>query len=66
MNIQSLDQERKGRKSCGQCISCYRQDDCGMCRACREMKKFGGPGRTKDKCHQRRCLKFKVLFCVLQ
>lgn len=52
-------QERKGRKSCGQCANCYRHDDCGVCRACREMKKFGGPGRTKDKCHQRRCLKFK-------
>ena len=29
--------------------------DCGKCAACRDMVKFGGTGRAKQACHQRRC-----------
>ena len=29
--------------------------DCGKCVACRDMVKFGGSGRAKQACHQRRC-----------
>ena len=29
--------------------------DCGKCVACRDMVKFGGTGRAKQACQQRRC-----------
>ena len=29
--------------------------DCGVCNFCKDMKKFGGPGRLKKACIQRKC-----------
>ncbi|CAI9739711.1 DNA (cytosine-5)-methyltransferase 1-like [Octopus vulgaris] len=42
------------RKRCGICEVCQ-QPDCGKCNACRDMIKFGGSGRSKQCCVQRRC-----------
>ena len=45
-------QNRKNRcKKCSQCI----RDDCGQCEFCKDMKKFGGPGRKKQACLDRNC-----------
>ncbi|UYV62934.1 DNMT1 [Cordylochernes scorpioides] len=43
---------RKGR--CGVCEPCQ-QPDCGNCKFCRDMVKFGGSGRSKQACLKRRC-----------
>lgn len=40
--------EREGKKTskrCGQCMGCYRTDDCGRCENCKDMKKYGGSNR---------------------
>ena len=44
--------KRRGR--CGVCETCQ-QPDCGECKACRDMRKFGGTGRAKQCCINRRC-----------
>ncbi|KAH7957108.1 hypothetical protein HPB52_015343 [Rhipicephalus sanguineus] len=43
------------RKRCGVCEACQ-SADCGKCRACKDMVKFGGTGRQKQCCLERRCL----------
>lgn len=40
---------------CGSCMGCFRVEDCGRCSMCRDMRKFGGPGRHKGKCLARVC-----------
>ncbi|XP_065189902.1 uncharacterized protein LOC135820787 isoform X3 [Sycon ciliatum] len=40
---------------CRNCKNCCRTD-CGDCRHCKDMPKFGGEGRGKQSCLQRRCL----------
>ena len=40
---------------CGVCEQCNRSD-CGQCRNCRDMTKFGGSGRSKQACVERKCL----------
>jgi len=44
----------KRKKRCGVCDVCQ-QADCGSCRACKDMVKFGGSGRAKQCCINRRC-----------
>ena len=41
----------------GECEGCLREGDCGHCRFCKDMRKFGGPGRLKQKCIKRQCHK---------
>lgn len=41
------------RKRCGVCEVCQ-QPDCGKCKSCRDMVKFGGTGRKKQCCEGRR------------
>ncbi|XP_053320799.1 DNA (cytosine-5)-methyltransferase 1 isoform X2 [Spea bombifrons] len=48
------DKENAKRRRCGVCEVCQ-QPDCGKCKACQDMVKFGGSGRTKQACTQRRC-----------
>ncbi|KAH8038928.1 hypothetical protein HPB51_004040 [Rhipicephalus microplus] len=43
------------RKRCGVCEACQ-SADCGKCKACKDMVKFGGTGRQKQCCVERRCL----------
>ncbi|KAF2360331.1 S-adenosyl-L-methionine-dependent methyltransferase [Trinorchestia longiramus] len=42
------------RMRCGVCEACLRQD-CGECSNCKNMIKFGGSGRAKQCCKERRC-----------
>eukprot|EP00794_Sanderia_malayensis_P014173 gene14173-15652_t len=46
---------RKRRLRCGGCEGCTR-DNCGECKYCLDMPKFGGPGRMKQSCIFRICL----------
>ena len=43
-----------------ECTGCLR-DDCGDCKFCADMPKFGGPGRKKKRCIHRQCLIEKQL-----
>ncbi|XP_039268150.2 uncharacterized protein LOC120343106 [Styela clava] len=43
------------RKRCRQCTGCL-TNNCGMCDACKNMKKFGGDGSKKQSCVLRRCV----------
>ncbi|KAH9507553.1 DNA (cytosine-5)-methyltransferase 1 [Bulinus truncatus] len=52
---QIIDEVVKAKKKrCGVCEVCQ-QPDCGKCAACRDMTKFGGTGRAKQACKERRC-----------
>ena len=42
------------KKRCGQCHGCT-LPDCAKCSYCKDMRKFGGPGRKKKGCIQRKC-----------
>ncbi|XP_078513673.1 lysine-specific demethylase 2A isoform X2 [Lissotriton helveticus] len=46
---------RRRRVRCRKCDACL-QGECGVCHFCRDMKKFGGPGRMKQSCVERQCL----------
>jgi len=41
-------------KRCNMCDACLRQD-CGECRNCKDMTKFGGSGKSKQACIERKC-----------
>lgn len=43
---------KRTRCDCTGCLA----DDCGECRFCIDMAKFGGPGRKKKRCIHRQCL----------
>ncbi|XP_068458055.1 F-box/LRR-repeat protein 19 isoform X2 [Clinocottus analis] len=45
---------RRRRTRCRRCQACKRTE-CGECHFCKDMKKFGGPGRMKQSCLQRQC-----------
>ena len=40
---------------CGVCDQCTKSD-CGQCRNCKDMTKFGGSGKSKQACMERKCL----------
>ncbi|XP_062590943.1 lysine-specific demethylase 2A-like isoform X1 [Saccostrea cucullata] len=46
---------RRRRTRCKKCEPCTRTD-CGECNFCKDMKKYGGPGRMKQSCKSRQCL----------
>ncbi|XP_070712468.1 lysine (K)-specific demethylase 2Aa isoform X1 [Pempheris klunzingeri] len=46
---------RRRRVRCKRCEACMRSE-CGDCNFCRDMKKFGGPGKLKQTCVLRQCL----------
>lgn len=48
---------------CKRCEACMRPE-CGDCNFCRDMKKFGGPGKLKQTCVLRQCLSVGSLFIV--
>ena len=41
------------------CTGCSRSD-CGDCNYCKDMKKFGGPGKKKKRCIHRVCRSVKL------
>lgn len=43
------------RVRCKKCEPCTRTD-CGECHFCKDMRKFGGPGRMKQTCISRQCM----------
>ncbi|KAK2144497.1 hypothetical protein LSH36_751g01049 [Paralvinella palmiformis] len=49
---------RKSSRRCGECVACHRKEDCGRCDFCKDMKKFGGPNKIRQKCRLRQCLNF--------
>ncbi|NP_001085408.1 CXXC finger protein 1 S homeolog [Xenopus laevis] len=48
-------QVKRSARMCGECESCSRTEDCGQCDFCRDMKKFGGPNKIRQKCRLRQC-----------
>lgn len=43
-------------RRCGECENCQ-QVDCGICRFCKDKPRFGGPGRLKQSCIKRKCIR---------
>ncbi|KAJ8965257.1 hypothetical protein NQ314_004269 [Rhamnusium bicolor] len=48
------------KKRCGVCEGCQ-SPDCGECNHCKDMLKFGGSGRSKQACKNRRCPNMAIL-----
>ncbi|XP_013394792.1 lysine-specific demethylase 2B [Lingula anatina] len=46
---------RRRRTRCKRCEPCTR-DDCRECHFCKDMRKYGGPGRMKQTCVSRQCM----------
>uniref|UniRef100_A0A8C5QPT8 CXXC-type zinc finger protein 1 n=1 Tax=Leptobrachium leishanense TaxID=445787 RepID=A0A8C5QPT8_9ANUR len=51
----SKQQIKRSARMCGECESCSKTEDCGQCDFCRDMKKFGGPNKIRQKCRLRQC-----------
>ncbi|KAF4790503.1 hypothetical protein TURU_139099 [Turdus rufiventris] len=51
---------RRRRTRCRKCEACLRTE-CGECHFCKDMKKFGGPGRMKQSCIMRQCIAFFLI-----
>ena len=47
---------KQRRQRCKCCSGCPAKD-CGRCTACRDKIKFGGPGKLKQCCIERKCIK---------
>lgn len=56
LNVGIHEKGTNKRKRCGTCDGCKTQD-CGKCSYCRDMVKFGGPGKKKQACILRKCTK---------
>ena len=46
---------KRSSRMCGKCKACCTIEDCGVCVFCKDMKKFGGPGKRRQKCLRRQC-----------
>ncbi|XP_051951052.1 CXXC-type zinc finger protein 1a isoform X1 [Xyrauchen texanus] len=46
---------KRSARMCGECEACMRTEDCGQCDFCKDMKKFGGPNKIRQKCRLRQC-----------
>ena len=51
-------QRKKRRSACGKCEFCMKED-CGKCKNCMDMTKFGGQGKKRQRCEQRKCRLFR-------
>ena len=47
---------KQRRQRCNCCSGCIAKE-CGRCSACRDKVKFGGPGRLRQCCVNRKCVK---------
>lgn len=45
----------KKTKKCGECMGCYRTEDCGRCDVCTRKGRHGS-SKTKERCKQRICI----------
>lgn len=52
---QQISDRKKSSRKCGNCEACTRTEDCAQCDFCKDMKKFGGPNRLRQKCRLRQC-----------
>ena len=43
------------RHRCGKCENCEKPD-CASCAHCIDMKKFGGKGKLRQACKERKCI----------
>ena len=50
----SGNRNRCARNDPQKCANCAKPD-CGKCSSCRDMTRFGGPGKLKERCRQRIC-----------
>ena len=62
-NIPRSAVERRRRVRCHHCEPCTR-DDCGECKYCKDMKKFGGTGISKQCCLSKQCLAVSCFFIL--
>jgi len=54
---------RRRRVRCKTCEACM-GGDCKLCVYCKDMTKYGGPGRMKQTCEKRRCLHPQLPVCA--
>jgi len=54
---------RRRRVRCKTCEACQ-GGDCKQCVYCKDMTKYGGPGRMKQTCEKRRCLHPQLPVCA--
>lgn len=58
-------QVKRSVRMCGECEPCRRTEDCAQCDFCKDMKKFGGPNKIRQKCRFRQCeVRARVRFCL--
>lgn len=58
-------QVKRSVRMCGECEPCRRTEDCAQCDFCKDMKKFGGPNKIRQKCRFRQCeVRARVSFLV--
>ncbi|XP_075882902.1 CXXC-type zinc finger protein 1a isoform X2 [Nelusetta ayraudi] len=55
MDRRRSSQIKRSARMCGECDACLRTDDCGQCDFCKDMKKFGGPNKIRQKCRMKQC-----------
>lgn len=60
LRAEAEDLRKKSFRRCGDCAACHRTEDCGRCDFCKDMKKFGGPNRIRQKCRLRQCMNFGI------
>ena len=65
-HILKINTVMKGKLQCGHCENCLLQRDCGKCKMCLDKKKFGGPGKKKQRCIMRKCKNIKSQRQVLK
>lgn len=51
---------KKSTRRCGECTACHIKQDCGRCDFCKDMRKFGGPNKIRQKCRLRQCQNFGI------
>uniref|UniRef100_A0A3P8XHM6 CXXC-type zinc finger protein 1 n=1 Tax=Esox lucius TaxID=8010 RepID=A0A3P8XHM6_ESOLU len=57
---------KRSARMCGECEPCLRTEDCATCDFCKDMKKFGGPNKIRQKCRFRQCdVRARVSFLML-
>ncbi|KAG7520573.1 CXXC-type zinc finger protein 1-like [Solea senegalensis] len=55
MDKRHVSQIKRSARMCGECDACLRTEDCAQCDFCKDMKKFGGPNKIRQKCRLRQC-----------
>ncbi|CDQ83554.1 uncharacterized protein LOC110489154 [Oncorhynchus mykiss] len=47
--------KKRSFRMCGECEPCRRTEECAQCDFCKDMKKFGGSNKIRQKCRLRQC-----------